>query len=458
MSISSSWARPMAVSIAAAIMVFGPVRSASALVVRLAAAERYRLANGLDVVLQEDHRDRRVAVVVAYDIGSRDEPAGYEQLAHLVEHMTYRGSRHLEGLKGFELLERAGAERFNGMTSLDQTVFHAVVPSYALPLVLYLESERMAFTLERFDEVSLDLERDIIKNELLMKGGHQKRFSAHVLNAVFGEGHAYSKSPASLIDIDAIRLRDVRWFFQQGYRPSNAHLIVVGDFDSRRAKELILRYFGPVLNPRAAFLRAPPPPDRPLRQRRLLYEAPVHEGRLKAVWQAPRPGTRSRVAAELLASMVQRFLQTRLIDDLGDASTLSFSILDTHATSLFTLDAVPSGDVTLSRLEASIDRGLAEIWDQDLDAMLSDQVVSAIIGELQGLADPLVRALKHVESLAFENTPYSAERSIDALRNVTTRDLATLRPLLAKYRCLVGGMVRARPGAASPWGSVTVSP
>jgi len=457
MSIGSLWAWPTAMTIAVAV-VFGPVGSASALVLRLPAAERYQLPNGLDVVLQEDHRDRRVAVVVAYDIGSRDEPAGYDQLAHLVEHMTYRGSRHVESLRGFELLERAGAERFNAMTSLDQTVFHAVVPSEALPLALYLESERMAFTLERFDEASLDLERDIVTNEILMRSGPQWFFSAHVGNAVFGEGHAYSKSPARLIDIDAIRLRDVRWFFQQGYRPSNAHLVVVGDFDSGRAKELILRYFGPVVNPKVQFLRAPRPPDRPLRPRRLLYEAPVHEGRLKAVWQAPRPGTRSRAAAELLAPLVQGFLRSRLIDHLHDASSLSFSLSDTHATSLFMLDAVPSSDVTVSRLEASVDRAMTEVWAQDLDAGLSDQVASQIIEELREVADPLASAFKHVEALAFDNAPYSPGQHIAALRSVTTRDLTALRPLLSRFRCVVGRMVRAAPGNTDPSGSLTVSP
>jgi zinc protease len=426
--------------------------------ITLPAAERYRLANGLDIVLQEDHRVPRVAVVVAYDIGTRDDPPGYDQLAHLVEHLTYRGSRHIESLRSFELLERAGVERFNGWTMLDQTVYHAVVPANALSLALWIESERMAFTLERFTESSLELERNIIRSEIQQEGGPSARFRSHLHNLTFGEDHAYAMSPARLIDIDAVGLRHVQWFFQQGYRPSNAHLIVVGDFIPDRAKEQIFRYFGPIVNPNTPYNREPLVTLRSLRSRRLLYEAPVYEERLAMCWLAPRPGALDRPAAELLSGLVERWLGSRLVDQLGDAATLSFDLTDTHAASLFELSLVPTGGASPSRTEASAFRELDGFFRQDLSIALADQKVSAIVGEIQRLADPLTRALDHLESIHFEGKPYSASHQIASWRTVSVEDVLALRPALSAGRSVIGSMVRAAPGRSSPWGHVTVSP
>ncbi|HEY3494595.1 MAG TPA: insulinase family protein, partial [Polyangiaceae bacterium] len=198
--------------------------------------QRFRLKNGLDVVLQTDTRSAAVAVIMAYDTGMRDEPSGYDQLAHVVEHMTYEGSRHLEANRAIQLLELAGMQEHNGTTSLDGTSYHSLLPAHALPLVLWIESERMAFTLERFDERALSHQRDVVRNELRPRLGPENTFRLHFLRGLYGKDHPYAKSVDPLPDLDAIGIDDARWFFQQGYRPSNAHLVVVGDIDPGRAR------------------------------------------------------------------------------------------------------------------------------------------------------------------------------------------------------------------------------
>ncbi|WP_437904406.1 insulinase family protein [Sorangium sp. So ce327] len=155
-------------------------------------AAHFRLANGLEVLLEEDHRQPTVAVLVAYEIGSRDDPRGYSQLAHLVEHMTYRGSRHMKPFDALSLLERAGVHRMNGVTSPDYTAYYALAPAAALPLALWIESERMAFTLERFNEQALTLEQKIVRNELLMNDGIEGMFRRHTWRAIFGPADASS--------------------------------------------------------------------------------------------------------------------------------------------------------------------------------------------------------------------------------------------------------------------------
>src|SRR3954463_3512609 len=107
--------------------------------------ESYKLDNGLDVVLHEDHRTPVIAVNIWYHVGSKDEPAGKNGFAHLFEHVMFQGSRHIGEDMFFKYLERAGASERNGTTSDDRTNYYETVPSNQLELVLWLESDRMAF-------------------------------------------------------------------------------------------------------------------------------------------------------------------------------------------------------------------------------------------------------------------------------------------------------------------------
>ena len=130
------------------------------------AFEKYALANGLEVILHEDHRMPEVAVDVWYKVGSRDEAPGRTGFAHLFEHVMFQGTKHIPEDKHFEYLQKAGASNVNGSTSHDRTNYFEVVPSNQLELALWLESERMGFLLDRagFKE-TVDNQRDVVKNE-----------------------------------------------------------------------------------------------------------------------------------------------------------------------------------------------------------------------------------------------------------------------------------------------------
>ena len=153
------------------------------------AFEKYTLANGLEVILHEDHRMPEIAVDVWYKVGARDEAPGRTGFAHLFEHVMFQGTKHVAEDKHFEYLQKAGASSVNGSTSHDRTNYFEVVPANQLELALWLESDRMGFLLERtgFQE-TVDNQRDVVKNE------RRQRYE----NRPAGHGHEGASSRRSI--------------------------------------------------------------------------------------------------------------------------------------------------------------------------------------------------------------------------------------------------------------------
>ena len=153
--------------------------------------EERRLANGLRVIVERDARQPLIAVVIAYDVGQRDDPPGYRELAHLVEHLTFRGSRHLEDGQMVLRLDAAGAT-WNAYTTSDHTVYMTLAPARQSPL-LWLESERMAFAAEGFTQKALDVELGVVRSEWLERGseGVGARLHEFQAQALYPQGHPY---------------------------------------------------------------------------------------------------------------------------------------------------------------------------------------------------------------------------------------------------------------------------
>ncbi len=147
-----------------------PSRSAAAapratIAVPRLAYEKYKLANGLDVILLEDHRLPMVAVNLWYHVGPANERPGLTGFAHLFEHMMFEGSRHVGEKAHFKYLEAAGASDINGTTEFDRTNYFETLPSNELEKALWLESDRMGFLLDTLDQAKLSNQRDVVRNE-----------------------------------------------------------------------------------------------------------------------------------------------------------------------------------------------------------------------------------------------------------------------------------------------------
>jgi zinc protease len=207
------------------------------------------LPNGLRVILSEDHSTPIVHVSLWYHVGSKNERAGRTGFAHLFEHMMFKGSKNVEPEAHTSIISSVGG-RANAYTTEDTTVFWQTLPAQYLPMVLWMEADRMA-TL-RIDEGSFKREREVVKEERRMRVENQPygRLQEIILDNSF-RVHPY-KHPTigSMADLEAASIADVRDFHSTFYVPENATLTIVGDIDSAQALQLVTQYFGRV--PKAA--------------------------------------------------------------------------------------------------------------------------------------------------------------------------------------------------------------
>jgi zinc protease len=211
--------------------------------------QKYKLRNGLEVILLEDHRLPLVAVNIWYHVGPVNERPGLTGFAHLFEHMMFEGSRYVGDHKHILYLEAAGASSINGTTDFDRTNYFETLPSDQLELALWLESDRMGFLLEKLDDRKLENQRDVVRNERRqnIENAPYGLAQEELFHQLFPKDHPYYASiMGSHADIEAARLADVREFFQLYYAPNNASLAIVGDIDPQKTRDLVEKYFGPL--------------------------------------------------------------------------------------------------------------------------------------------------------------------------------------------------------------------
>ncbi len=201
--------------------------------------EKVYLENGLRVLLETDRSTPNVAVRVRYDVGSHADPPAAPHLAHLVEHLMFRGSQHVKDGEHFERLTRLGATAMNAVTEDTSTTYRETVPARALETALWLESDRMGFALGGLTEAHFLAERQIIENEQAQRTS--LRPYGAIGTEIDRELHGVRGS------VRQVELEDVSRFIRDWYRPNNATITLVGNFDRDQAKGWIETYFGPIV-------------------------------------------------------------------------------------------------------------------------------------------------------------------------------------------------------------------
>ena len=264
---------------------------------------RHELDNGLRVVIHEDHRLPLVAVNVWYHVGSKNERPGRTGFAHLFEHLMFEGSEHYD--RGyFHPLQEAGA-LLNGSTSVDRTNYWEVVPTNALDLALWMESDRMGYLLPALTPEKFENQRDVVLNE--RRQNYENRpyglATMAVVGALFPREHPYHwPTIGAAADLQAATFEDVRAFFQAHYVPSNASLVVAGDIAPGDAIERVRTYFDEI---------PPGPGPSPVSSRaaidsevRLTLEDRVELPRLYLAWHSPALFSPGDAEMDLLADLV----------------------------------------------------------------------------------------------------------------------------------------------------------
>ncbi|MCX6021552.1 MAG: pitrilysin family protein [Chloroflexi bacterium] len=326
--------------------------------------EKFRLSNGLEVVLHHQPGLPLTAVNLWYHVGSKNETPGRTGFAHLFEHLMFEGSGHHR--RSFFLpLQQAGAT-LNGSTSSDRTNYWENVPANYLELALWLEADRLGFLLDAVDDERLEVQRAVVKNERRQSyenrpyGGAQELLRA----ALYPPQHPYHWMViGSQEDLDAATLSDVQAFFRRYYTPTNASLVIAGHFDPDVTRTMVERLFGDIPGgpPLPRTLEWVPPLSGDVR---LTTQDRVRLPRLYWSWPAPAAFDKDEPALDLLGSILGDGRSSRLYRSLiYDKSIAQEAAAYNHAEEIageFGLVATASAGHTLDEVaeaaEAELER------------------------------------------------------------------------------------------------------
>ncbi|WP_428311784.1 M16 family metallopeptidase [Hydrocarboniphaga sp.] len=278
---------------------------------RAAASMRLTLANGLRVLLHQDHRLPLVAVHLAYRVGAADEPEGGYGLSHLYEHLMYGGSANLPG-SYIRQLSAIGAHDLNGRSLLDSTHYFETVNRDALDFALRAEADRMARLFTADSARVLDLQRDVVLNELRQ---YRERAEGQAFERLaeisYAPGHPYRHGIIGReADLQRITLDDARAFGRRHYHPGNAVLALAGDVDAEKAQRLCERHFGSLPAGDVTRTTLPEPPTAPAARHDV--EAAVRSPLLYRIWNLPAPASQSEQQTQaLLARMIEARFEAR---------------------------------------------------------------------------------------------------------------------------------------------------
>ena len=324
------------------------------------------LRNGLDVIVHEDHRMPLVAVSVWYHVGSKNERPDRTGLAHLFEHLMFKGSAH-QPRTYFEPLQEAGGS-LNGSTSTDRTNYWELVPAGALRLALWMEADRMGWLLPALTEASFETERDVVLNERRQNYENRPYGLAPIaiMSEIFPADHPYHWPTIGYAeDLHAASLDDALAFFKKYYHPRNASLVIAGDATADDAFALADELFGNIAPGPAVHAVTAPRVD--AKRARIVHEDRVELPRLYLAWPTPAlfeaGDAELDLIADLLANGRTSRLYGRLIHEQRIATELAASQSSRELASTFQIVATAAPGRTLAELEQAIREELRGVSD-----------------------------------------------------------------------------------------------
>ena len=325
--------------------------------------QRFVLPNGLTLIVHEDHKAPIVAVNVWYHVGSKNENRGRTGFAHLFEHLMFNGTENYDK-DFFGPLEQAGATDLNGTTNEDRTNYFQNVPTNALDLTLWMESDRMGHLTGAISQPKLDEQRGVVQNE--KRQGENEPYGKvwdFLTPKLYPPNHPYSWTTiGSMEDLDAAKLDDVKDWFRTYYGAANAVVVVAGDIDAETARQKVEKYFGdipagpPVARQQAWVAK------RTGSQRGILQDR-VPQARIYKVWNIPGWATADadylNLVSDVLSSGKSSRLYKRLVYDDQIATDVTASLDLREIGGLFSIEATARPGIELGRVEKAVDEELA---------------------------------------------------------------------------------------------------
>ena len=395
------------------------------------AFEQFTLPNGLRVIVHTDRKAPIVSVNLWYHVGSKNELPGRTGFAHLFEHLMFQGSENYKG-EFFEPFELVGTTDQNGTTNSDRTNYFQNVPTTALDMALWMESDRMGHFLGSVTQELLDEQRGVVQNEKRQgENNPYGQFFERLLKASYPKGHPYSWSTiGSMSDLNAASLDDVKRFFQTWYGPNNAVLVLAGDIDVATAKEKVTRFFGDI--PAGPTMQQPAvdPAPRTASTRETMTDK-VPQARVYRAWNTAQYGQadveRLQLLSQVLGGSRSSRLDKRLVfqDKLADSvSTAAWSSL---LGGLFFIQVDVKQGVDVAIVEKALDEELARLLAEGPTASELEQARTVFkagfvrgierIGGFGGKADALA------ECAVYAGDPGCFRESLDVIESATAADV-----------------------------------
>jgi zinc protease len=327
---------------------------------------QFTLPNGLTVILHEDHSVPMVSTNMWYHVGSAREKPGRTGFAHLFEHLMFMGSGHVKPGEFDEWLEETGGDN-NGSTETDRTNYWINVPSNAIELALFLESDRMGYLLDSMTPKTVDAQRDVVKNERRQSYENRPYGMAEPTlgELLYPPEHPYHWPVIGYMeDLSAASYEDVVEFFKKYYAPANASLVVAGDIDSARTKALVEKWFGDVKKGDAPPRLTAAAPSLTSVKRKALTDR-VQLPRVYDAWLTPphfQPGDATLdVVADILAGGKNSRLYKRLVYEMQIAQDVNAGQASARLSSSFQIIATARPGHTVAELQKVIDEEIEKL-------------------------------------------------------------------------------------------------
>jgi predicted Zn-dependent peptidase len=392
------------------------------------------LPNGMVVIFSEDHAVPQVAVNISYGVGSRMERPGRTGFAHLFEHLMFMGTRRAP-TKAFDgWMEQSGGSN-NAWTAEDRTDYFDIAPSTALPLLLWLEADRLRDLGPLIDKEKLDLQREVVRNER-RQSIENRPYGVEELELpklLWPEGHPYHHPViGSHEDLEAASVEDVKQFFATWYDPANASLVVAGDFDPGEAHKLVDRWFGGIpsrgkpVDPGApgysdqkttltGVVRQTVPDNVELTKIILAWQSPKHFG--------PGDAELDLTASVLSSGKASRLYKT-LVYEQKIAQDVSAAQESRVLASDFVVEATVRPGVDPARVEKALFDEVAKLRDHEVGAeeleRAKNQYEMEFVDRLQGI--PTRASLLNLYQSETGDPGY-VQKDLDRYRRATAGDL-----------------------------------
>ena len=389
--------------------------------------QQFTLANGLRVILCEDHAVPVVSVALYYDVGSRNEKIGRTGFAHLFEHMMFQGSENVPKAAHFQYIFNAGGT-MNGTTSTERTNYYETLPASHLPLALWLESDRMRSL--KVTQENLDNQRNAVQEEKRLRYDNQPYVNAFLrINELIFKNPANAHSTiGSMEDLDAATIADVQEFFRIYYAPNNAVLTIVGDFESAEATAQVRQYFEGIPS------QPPPPPVDVSEPEDVAQTQEVYNDKLAPApafvlgWKIPPRRTTDFYALSLAADLIFEGDSSRLYQKLvkGDESVVSIQggIDERRGPSALYIFALPKPREEVAAIRNQIFDEIKALRTSGPSPAEMEKLQNSLCNDVvRGRQSTMYRAQRLAEYALYDNDPSLFDSELDHYLAITPEQI-----------------------------------